>query len=173
MSHRISHNSNTLRTFTPSKGKDYDEFLITPKECSKKFNYSSSIKSTAVGSISELMKCTPDIPKYNKKYAGKLYEGNNIFTPEITTIKKSRQSVDIEKLKKENNYAGTKAKETDEVRFYNENALKTRLSQSSDNFVTILPQKFISDSNDKHKYLSKYSQASTNVSSFYWKKGKI
>lgn len=72
-------------------------------------------KSTANGSIGNLLNKTPDVEQKFKKYSERLTMGNDIFTPQTPDLKpKCKVIVNIEEIKKSNDYAGIKSRNEDD-----------------------------------------------------------
>jgi len=123
MKNRIDENKYTGRTVTPIKGRP-----VSSNSCGKKYNYEDNYKLQTQSSIPDLINKTADIEQKYKKYADRLLQSNEIFTPKLDEWKKQKGAP---RNQEGVNYGrpvagGFGKKKNDEVSYYNETNYKNK-----------------------------------------------
>jgi hypothetical protein len=97
-------NSRSLRTLRPDT-ESYGSYNYSP---SKKVDYDTRLKSTAVGSINNLLQKTPTYKHLFRLHAQKLSKQNIIFDYELKAlpVRRERTPVNLSRLNHDNSFAG-------------------------------------------------------------------
>jgi len=103
---------NSKRTLDPNM-----DLTSAAEEMNRRRGRKDSVEMSARGSILNLLDRTPANQPKQKKFAERLLQGNDIFTPAdpLSTVK-SKLPVDLDELKADSDYAGIKIVEKETPR---------------------------------------------------------